>query len=96
MKDIKFVIDLEEVERDHQVEIILKGLATEHKYFKEIKRLILKLADRNLEAICSNQPLQISRQHGEFRIQDNKGHNLFGRARKLHKGTRHHSGKSDK
>ena len=96
MKDIKFVIDLEEVERDHQVEIILKGLATEHKYFKEIKRLILKLADRNLEAVCSHQPLQVSRTHGEYYIQDSRGKTLFGRVRKLHKGTRHHSGKGNK
>ena len=96
MKTLTFTIDLQSVEEGHSVEVALHGLAAEHKYWRDIEKLIKKLADRDLEAVCSHQPLQVSRQHGEFRIQDSKGHNLFGRARKLHHGTKHHSGKGNK
>ena len=96
MKNFKLNIDLESVEVGHNVRAVLTGLASERKYHKEIVRLIRKLADRDLESVCSHQPIQVSRQNGELRIQDSQGRNLFGRARKLHHGTRRHSGRGNK
>ena len=96
MKTLRFTIDLQCVEEGHSVELALHGLAAEHKYWRDIEKLIKKLADRNLEAVCSHQPLQVSRQHGEFRVQDSRGHNLFGRERKLHASSHKHRGKGDK
>ena len=96
MKTQNFVIDLNQIELGHEVRVATHGLAAERKYQKEIIKLIQKLADRDLEAVCSHQPIQVSRQNGELRIQDSQGRNLFGRARKLHQGTKRHSGKGNK
>ena len=96
MKTQNFVIDLNQIELGHSVRVATHGLAAERKYHKEIERLIKKLADRDLESVCSHQPIQVSRQNGEMRVQDSKGRNLFGRARKLHRGTRKHNGRANK
>ena len=96
MKTQNFVIDLNQIELGHSVRVATHGLASQRKYQRDIERLIKKLADRDLEAVCSHQPIQVSRQNGELRIQDSQGRNLFGRARKLHRGTRKHNGRGNK
>ena len=40
MKTLTFTIDLQSVEEGHSVELALHGLAAEHKYWRDIEKLI--------------------------------------------------------
>ena len=96
MKDIKLYIDLECVEPNHGVEAILVGLAAERKNHKAIIKLVRKLAEKDLQAVCEHQPIHITKRHGEFFIRDSHNKTLFGRERKIHSSTHHHHGKKNK
>ena len=96
MKRTSLYIDLECVETGHGVQALLGGLAAERKNHKEIIKLVRKLAERDLEAVCSHQPIMITKEHGCFRVQDASGRNLFGRARKHHSSTHHNHSRGNR
>ena len=96
MKHTSLYIDLECVEPNHGVEAILVGLAAERKNHKAIIKLVRKLAERDLQAVCEHSPVHVSKTHGEYFIRDSHGKTLFGRERKIHSSTHHHHGKKNK
>ena len=92
MKHSRIDIDL----RDRNVRAILVGLAAERKNHKAIIKLVRKLAERDLRAVCEHQPIRVTKQHGCFRVQDSHGKAVFGRERKTHSGTHHNHNRGNK